>query len=361
MTKNANRQLIYVPIEPLKERYTEEWYHGLRNAFTDRGYRVVTIDGTTLVDTIQVGTFLDINSTTHYKFTQLQKISEMFYKGQVEPNAIFWFSDLEFWGLESVRLMSQLNGVPIKIAAFLHAASYTIDDAFSVAAPYQQFTELGWIAATDRVFVGSNYHKQAVYERRMLHCPELVQKIHVTGNPLFYEYMTDCTSVEKVNQIILPNRLDIGKNSTASLTAVSQILERYPSWSAVITSGRSELRGTDSAAVALAESMAATGKLRIVVNAAKQQYHTELARSKLMFSHSYEESYGICIAESLYYGTQPVLADYASHPEFRSAIIFQNNHDLINKITPILETGNVPPLTRRESGLPQILEILETL
>ena len=163
-----SNQLILVPLESLTERYTEQWARHLPVEFANSGYRVQVVEGIPLLDNeIKVGTFLDITSTCHYKAVQLQRISNMFSTGQVEQGASFFFSDIEFWGVEQVRLLARMHGINIKMYGFLHAASYTKDDAFAVAADFQRFTEVGWIAAFDKVFVGSEYHKRAVVNRRL--------------------------------------------------------------------------------------------------------------------------------------------------------------------------------------------------
>src|ERR1700733_14819349 len=186
-------RIWYVPIEPLKERYTESWYINIQKYFKDKGVAVQTIDGLALSNKVVVGTFLDINSTVHYKSTQLSEIARMFAEKQVHDGDIFFFGDLEFWGLESVRLMAQMNKVQIKIFGFMHAGSYTREDAFAIASDYQKYTELGWFCAVDKIFVGSNYHRFAIASRRlmsdrstlMMLTKERADKIIVTGNPMF--------------------------------------------------------------------------------------------------------------------------------------------------------------------------------
>lgn len=344
-----NRPLVYVPIEPLAERYSVEWYYGLRDAFAEAGYAVATLDGEALEDTIKVGTFLDINSTTHYKWTQLQQISKMFHQGLVADGTVFWFSDLEFWGLESVRLMAQMNKVNIKIAGFYHAASHTIEDAFSIAAPYQKYTEVGWLAACDLVCVGSHYHKQAIIERRLtpLHAEHLGHRIVVTQNPIFTEHLTEINQ-EKKRQIILCNRFDKEKRPNESLRSIAEILTKYPEWSAVVTTGRATLSGTDVDAVDYAHALALVygDRFQIRAGLTKAQYHAAMAESMLMFSHSIEESYGICIAEALYYGTVPVLSAGLSHVEFPYRELFTSQENLMRAIHPYLAGGNIPVIER---------------
>ena len=76
-------KMILVPIEPLVERYSESWYRNLPRLFENRGFEVTVIDGVPLEQTVKVGTFLDINSTVHYKMTQMQCIAKLFHEGKV--------------------------------------------------------------------------------------------------------------------------------------------------------------------------------------------------------------------------------------------------------------------------------------
>ena len=52
-------KLYYIPIEPLEERYTEQWYRNFPSYFRDSGYSVEIIDGEPLSSSVDVGTFLD--------------------------------------------------------------------------------------------------------------------------------------------------------------------------------------------------------------------------------------------------------------------------------------------------------------
>lgn len=313
--------LIYVPIEPLTERYTESWYKNFPPLFCEAGFNVKVIDGVPLLNNeIKVGTFLDINSTCAYKWSQLQRLSLMFYNGELNNNDVIFFGDLEFWGLEGVRLLAQMNKVDVKIAAFLHAASYTREDAFEIAAPYQKYTEVGWIAACDHVYVGSQYHLEAVYDRRLapLGAERLIDRLHVTKNPLFAgDYPRAAVKgVKKEKRIALTNRLDVEKRPHKTLQLFRKLKAAYPEWSFVVTSGRSALRGTDAKAIELAREMEEQGELEIKVNLTKDQYHEELQRSAFMVTHSIEENYGYCIAEAMLHGCVPIMRRGLSHNEF---------------------------------------------
>jgi glycosyltransferase involved in cell wall biosynthesis len=320
------RDLILVPIESLSERYTEQWYRNFPPAFSEAGFNVIVVDGDPLLENeIKVGSFLDMNSTAHYKFSQLQKISKMFHEGLVKQDTVFFFSDIEFWGLESVRLMADMNGIDVKLAGFLHAASYTKEDAFSIAAPYQQYTEVGWVASLDVVFVGSQYHKDAFIERRLsvIGTSDLADKIVVTGNPVFKDEYPEFNTV-KENIVVLTNRFDSEKRPDETLKLFSEVKKIFPDWRFLVCTGRSEFRSNEPSLVTLARNLEREGVIEIHSGLSKSQYHEILSKAKVMVSHSIEENFGYSLIEALHYDCPTLLRRGLSHTE-----IVQNNECLL--------------------------------
>lgn len=349
-------KLYYVPIEPLEERYTEQWYRSFPIYFGLHGFEVEVIDGEPLTDFVGVGTFLDINSTIHYKNSQMQKIAKLFQNKEVDPYSVFFFGDTEFWGIESLRLLSQLNQVPVKIYSFLHAASYTKEDAFEVAAPYQKYTELGWIASMDKVFVGSEYHKEAFFKRRIepLAAPEdhsrLLNKIVVSGNPLFAEDYPNF-DLPKEKKIIISNRFDWEKRPNISLQFAYLAKKKHPDWKVVVTTSRPIFKSNKQWLVDIAQEMEKDGIIEIKAGLAKDEYHRELATSKIMLSNSIEENFGYCIAEALFYNTYPLLPNKLSHPELvngNSKLLFDDEDEILDRMEVLMEeTMDVSHYTNR--------------
>ena len=372
------RDLIFIPIEPLEERYTEQWYRNFPKELSSY-FNVTTIDGTTLEDTVKVGAFLDINSTTHYKWTQLQQISKLFHKNKIKEDTIFFFADMEFWGLEGVRLLAQMNNINIKIAAFLHAASYTIGDAFSIASPYQKYTELGWAAVCDKILVGSNYHKRAFIERRVKPIvPDqenyFSEKIKVTLNPIFKEEFP-VFGTSKKNKVILTNRLDKEKNPLRTLQLFSTVRLRHPEIEFIITSSRSDLRG-DPETIELAKTLEAAGIITIKVGLSKREYYRELSEALIIVSHSPEENFGYCLAEGLFYDVVPFYRYCASHPELVNNIPYClfNDEDVrgqIDGLSRLIEDSELRskfisvelPIIKQtlQNGLPNIISELKSI
>lgn len=316
MTKTA----WLLPLEPITARYTEQWYRKFPIAFESQGYNVRVIDGETLSDTIDVGSWLPMNSTVVWKNTQVSTIARAFQNKEIKDGDILFSYDLEHWGISAIKMMAQINNVDLKIFAFLHAASYTKEDLMEQLAPWQKYTELGWFSLCDKIFVGTEYHKQAVIDRRIKpyaakedHAA-LSDKIVVTGNPIFRdEYKSFNTS--KKNQIILPNRFDWEKRPNVSLDIAYLLKKKHQDWNVVITTSNPKFRSNRQWLIDKARAMEADGIIEIKDNLTKDEYHALMHESKIMLTNSIEENFGYCIAEAMLYNTYPLAPRGLSHTE----------------------------------------------
>jgi glycosyltransferase involved in cell wall biosynthesis len=343
----SKHPLVLVPLEPLAERYTESWYRNFPKLFDAAGFEVTVVDGVTLEDEVKVGTFLDINSTTHYKWTQLQMISKLFHLKRIANGTVFFFADTEFWGLESIRLLAQMNKVKIFITSFLHAASYTREDAFAVAQHYQRYTEVGWIACSDLVFVGSSYHKQQVVKERLrpLGAKPLESRILVTKNPLFlddYPLAADpkALHMRKKRKILMTNRFDREKRPDETMNLFAKLAAKFPDWEFVVTTGRSRLTGDPKMAEFYATTMhdLAYAPIQIKLGLTKAQYHQELAEAAIVVTHSIEENYGYCVAEALLHQAHVVAREGLSHSEFLPLPFLFNSDQDVNMDEQVVST-----------------------
>lgn len=350
-------RLFYVPIEPLEERYTAQWYKNFPIEFAKAGFDVQVIDGEVLTNFVDVGAFLPMNSTVHYKNSQMMKIAKLFQDKLVSDGDVFFIADTEFWGLESIRLMADMNKIKVKVFSFLHAASYTKEDAFEIAASYQKYTELGWILSCDKVFVGSNYHRQAFLERRAYPYARasdiglIEKKLVVTGNPLFKEdYHLDLMPVKR-KQIIISNRFDWEKRPNMSLTFAYILKKRQPDLRIVVTTSRPNFKSNKSWLVDMARGMEQDGIIEIHDGLSKKEYHTLLAESKIMLSNSIEENFGYCIAEALMFNTYPLIKNELSHPELvqhDQRLLFNDEDEIVAMAEKLLESDfDVTPYTHK--------------
>lgn len=320
----------YIPIEPLEERYTEQWYRWFPEALKKRKVDFEVIDGEPLSQKVECGTFLDINSTLHYKSEQLKKVSKLFFEKKVKAGDIFFIADLEFWGIESIRYLSVLNNIPVKIFGFMHAASYTKEDFMSVCEPFGKYFEEGWIDICDAVFVGSDYHKKILEEKRGAKLGKVIN----LGNPYNVSEVANLIGkVEKKNKVILSNRPDFEKRPNLTLNVFQVLHSRHPDWEFVVTTSRDTWGKGWIRELAL--DMENNSIIKIKEGLTKKEYLTELAESKVMTGNTIEENFGFCILEACIFNTIPVVENNYSHPELLENsphCLFSNIDDQIKKI-----------------------------
>lgn len=338
-------KLFYVPIEPLDERYSSQWYRQFPIEFKKAKLNVEVIDGEVLTDVIEVGSFLDVNSSAYYKSEQLKRIALLFYERKINNGDKFFFGDIEFNGIETVKYLADLQNIKIQLYGFLHAGSYTKEDFMQKATPYAKYFELGWLKIFDKIFVGTQYHKDAVYNRRImpfaneLDKKELHDKIIVTGNPIFKSEYKVCSTVKKKNQIIISNRFDYEKRPNLSLDFAYMIKKRIPDVNIIITTGRPVFRSNKDWLIEYAKELEKDGIVTIYSGLSKSEYHTFLAESKVMLTNTIEENFGYCVVEACFYNTYPLCPNDYSHPELLNnddRLLFNDEDEILDKLEYLL-------------------------
>lgn len=324
--------LYWLPIEPLEERYSEQWYRWFPEEFKKQGIQFSTIDGTPLLEYVKVGTFLDINSTIAYKSDQIRKIALLFHNGAIQDGDIFFLADAEMFGLEyTIRYLAELNNLNVKIAAFAHAGSYTKEDFVEKCSYFARFIESGWGDIFDHLFVGSEYHKDRLMDLRFIPSDQIM----VTGNPYnLSEVRNQITPQEKINQVIHTNRPDSEKRPEKTLRVFQILKKTHPDWKFVVTTSRKQW-GSGHLRTMASHLQQDIGVIEIKEGLTKTQYLEELAKSKVMTGNTIEENFGYCILEALLFGTIPVVSNAYSHPELcanDNRCLFDDTGDQVRKI-----------------------------
>jgi len=239
--------------------------------------------------------------------------------------------------------MADMNNVKVKIFAYLHAASYVEEDAFEIAKDYQRFTEIGWVASCDKVFVATEHHKKIFTDRRLSLVPEqdrqrYQDKIVVTGNPVFTNAYKHTNAIKK-NKILLTNRFDYEKRPNETLEIFKTLKEKHPSWEFVVTSGHKKLKSNKQWLLDKAYEYQDQGIITIKDNLTKDQYHKELEEAKVVVSNNtVQETFGICVIEALVYNAAAVCPNCLSHPEIvPEGMLFDTKEQQIKAIENYME------------------------
>lgn len=273
--------IFSVPIEPLHERYTEQWFRWFPSAFQELGTDFQTIEGDQLTTSIETGKVLDVYGTHFYKFSQLQKIVRMIQKRSIINNDTIFFHDLWFPGIECLAYIKQMTGLRFKVAGILHAGTWDEHDFTYPMRPWAKYIEQGWLNMFDHVFVGSQFHKDLIYEANSVTCP-----VTVTGLP--FDFKEVQRPQEKENIIVFPHRLDKEKcpEKFDRLIETLEPLIKQMGWKAVKTK---EVCGS------------------------KEEYYQLLGKAKIAVSFAEQETFGFAMLEAIANGCTPVVPNALSY------------------------------------------------
>ncbi len=328
--------LWYIPIEPLEERYTKQWFKWFPEEFKGQGLEYAVLVGRQLSNEIKTGTFLDINATLVYKASQLQQIGQLFYDGRVKDGDVFFVADIEFWGIEAIKYLADLNKVKIRLVGFCHAASYTREDFIAPCEPYAKFHEQAWFNTFDRILVGSHYHKRQMVKLRNAD----PSKIFVTGNP----YAVNETQHKILNKakrrelrVLHTNRPDSEKRPDLTLDVFQELKKRHPECSFGVTTSRAQWGSglLRERALCLQDD----GIITIYEGLSKEEYLVLVAESLAITGNTIEENFGYCILEAMMLNTFPVVELAYSHPEFlpgRNDLLFTNQLEQITLLSKLI-------------------------
>ena len=212
----------------------------------------------------------------NFKFTQLQVICAMFNSNMIQDGDVFYFSDIWFPGIESIKYMAYFKKINIKMYGILHAGSFTPTDTVNGMKYWARHFECCLINMFDGIFLGSEQPKQDIMNSFVLNYEDL-QKFHVTGicyNSLNIEkYETH----EKEDIVVFPHRLHPEKQVDL-FRKLKKFFHKNVEF--IITHEH---------------------------DYSKDEYYKLLAKSKVLYSASLQENFGFAVLEGCSLGVCPVL------------------------------------------------------
>lgn len=249
--------------------------------------------------TISVGEFLDVFGTIVYKQKQITKLAQLFADGMVAANDVIFVPDIFYPGLESIRYMSELAGIPVRIVAFNHAGRADESDFVQRLGAWSDVQEQAWHDCCDVVLVGSEYHKRRVVDK--FHHKD----VRVTGAIWSREWMRERinpSDFKKEDYCIFPHRPSAEKR----WNLFWHIAKVNPDMQFVVTTcGNPRLMKKQ-----LPENV------KYLANLTKQEYFEVFARAKYYLTCAYQETFGYTIQEAIYFGCKIIAPKYACYPEY---------------------------------------------
>lgn len=286
-----------VPIEPIDQRYTKQWYNNIPSLiknFTDM--EVVTIDGVLNNTGTTPGAFLDFGKTNKYKASQVQTISQLFTgdktkagpAGQVQPGDHFVITDAWNFGITAIKYMSELLDIPVTIHGIWHAGHYDPTDilGMKMSANWAENLERSLYYCCDYNYFATDFHKNMFLNNLNIPVEHHYKAIR-SGQPHNHivNHFQNLVHVEKTDTIVWPHRYNPDKQP--------EIIEDI----------KRELAGKIDVVITQQE------------NLSKTEYYDLLNKSKMVFSCSLHENLGISQMEGVLAGCIPLMPNRASYVE----------------------------------------------
>lgn len=310
-------KLIWLPLEPLEQRYTEQWKRWFPVEFHKNYIDYIEINGTKLTDKIEKGSVLDCYGTNYWKMTQMANLISFLHNNPGESYVLL-FADLWYPGIEALQYIKNSDSnSKIIISGILHAGSWDPND-FTVRLGMKSWAhslESSWMNIYDMIFVATEYHKNLILKDHLVN-----SKIKVTGLPFYPDEIRKDRQgfmENKHNLIVFPHRLDNEKQPEVFSDLMGEIKNNrdfnpnFSYWSGLMTSE---------------------------MNLTKTKFYDKLALSKISISCALQETFGYSMLESVALECIPIVPNSLSYSEmYPKELKYETQLGLKNKIFNILQ------------------------
>ena len=288
--------VFLVDLEAVSTRYTGEWKTHVPALFKKAGHHVQIISGPTDIPSATTpGAFLNFGGTNIYKSRQVEIMGRLFCDGAVRPGDHFVFTDAWHPGVINLKYMSELLGIPVITHGLWHAGSYDPQDFLGRLVgdkPWVRNAEKSFYHAFDHNYFATDFHID-------MFCLNLLRtssgfykdwinsgKIVRTGWPMEYmdDILTPYKNMSKRELILFPHRIAPEKQ----VEIFRDLAKQLPQYEFVVCQDQ---------------------------QLSKDEYHTLLGQSKIVFSANLQETLGISCYEGTLVDAIPMVPDRLSYSE----------------------------------------------
>ena len=288
--------VFLVDLEAVESRYTGQWKTHVPKLLKEAGHNVTIIEGPSDIPTATTpGAFLNFGGTNIYKARQVEEFSRLFTGGKVASGDHFIFTDAWHPGIINLKYMSELLGIKVTIHALWHAGSYDPQDFLGRLigdANWVRHTECAFFEAVDHNYFATDFHIDMFCKNLLgmrdgeLDISKYRKKIVRTGWPM--EYMSNTLDefkgLTKRDLILFPHRIAPEKQ----VDIFKDLAKSMPEYEWVVCQEQ---------------------------NLTKDEYHTLLGESKMVFSANLQETLGISCYEGAVVDAIPFVPDRLSYSE----------------------------------------------
>jgi hypothetical protein len=305
-----NNKIYIIPIEKITTRYSCEWYDHIPKLLDAQGQEVVIIEGDDVPPNPTPGAFLDFGATNIFKSSQLMTIAQLFRDNKINPGDKFLYTDAWNPTVIQIKYISSLLNIPIEIHGMWHAGHYDKFDFLGRLIGNQswiQYAEQSMFHCYDYNWFATRFH-MGLFAREILDVRNVFSKdttsaamhayknINLTGWPMEYlnNTLEPYSKFTKKKQIVFPHRIAPEKQ----LDIFKDLESAMPEYNWIVC------------------------QEKILT---KDEYHSILGESTIVFSASLQETLGISqCAEGPLCGAIPLSPNRLSYTE-----IFENYNEFL--------------------------------
>lgn len=309
------REILFMPIEPIEERYSLQWLMWFRRAF-NQAKRPFEEFGNVKVKRIKDGEFLDSAYTNMYKLKQAHEVCSYIDKNRDKSFTVFC---LDAWNpcLVNIAYMRDTLGIDIKIKSMIHAGSYDEND-FLYKKRLDRWArgfERSLYQLHDEIFVATDYHSK------------LFSDVIGTGRekftkvdwPVFTPNEKDIKPWEKKEDIVVyPHRMAEEKRPDLFTHMAKAFRETNPQ---------------------------STYRFLFTVEHcdSKNDYYEMLNNSKYVVSFAEQETFGIAMQEAINYGCIPICRKGLSYDEtIDRGYLFDDLYGACDLLADLIKAPRIP-------------------
>lgn len=302
------KTIYIIPIEPLDQRYTKQWYENLPRIIVQQArdnnveVKVVTIDGDEISSETTRGAFLDFAATNVYKSSQAHAVSKLFAEGKINPGDKFLITDAWNFIITPIKYMSELLDIPVEIHSIWHAGAYDATDilGMKMSKPWPWVQEQCWALASDYNYYATDFHRNMFMFNLGIDESMHGAKFIRSGQP------------------------------HDPIVGALEIHQKTPKQRSVLWPHRYN----DDKQPSIAEDLAQDFNMVITqkMNLNKQYYYTTMGQMQVIFSCALHENLGISVMEGCLSGAIPIVPDRCSYaemylPEFKYPSVWTQDYE----------------------------------
>jgi glycosyltransferase involved in cell wall biosynthesis len=351
--------LTHLPLERLKERYTEFLADWELAAFKEAGFTVeqlVPKESNRVTMKIVTGEILDSVNRPIYCFKQMIKLMRIL---EGAPSAKIYFSDFFTPGLEALPY-SRRN---FEASSFLWAQSFDQYDFTAGMIPWMRPWEFMALSIYKNVFVACDFLKELILSA----APDAESKIHVVGLPFNSRHVGQLWdkgfSQGRDFACVYSSRLDKEKNPQMFL----DLVKACPDLEFALCTPYDRLRGT-AATQNFVKEADDLKNLTIFFGVSKEEYYAVLHASRVQFNSSLQDWVSFTLLEALTYDCLPLYPSFRAFPEvfeYDQTFLYRpfDLESAVTKLRFLLDSDLKPPtdiLEHHDGTLTRIAEILQS-